>query len=119
MKPEAPEVAFQRWLRIQVAAWAYAYEFENTSLVPDDVYDFAARMIDPKIKTGHKIMDKFFATQFEPDTGMWIHQHPERDRLPRIVKLQRDARALGKYDRCQTIEAFCALPRVVKHLSSS
>ena len=32
------------------------------------------------------MMDKFFRTQFQPDTGMWIRTHPEIKKLEYLYK---------------------------------
>lgn len=71
----------ERRRRIRLSVFAYAYEFDNTSLISDEEYDKLSRMIDPSIKTGHDVLDKFFETEFEPDTGMWIRKHPELKRV--------------------------------------
>ncbi len=71
----------ERRHRIRLSVFAYAYEFESTSLISDGEYDTLSRMVNPEIKTGHKKLDKFFATEFEPDTGMWIRKHPELDKV--------------------------------------
>jgi hypothetical protein len=64
-----------------LSVWAYAYEFEDKLLVSDHVFDAEARLVDSSIKTGHDILDDFFITKFHPDTGMWIHSHPELDKV--------------------------------------
>jgi hypothetical protein len=74
-------VEVQRRHRIRLSVFAYAYEFESESLISDGEYDRLSQMIDSNIKTGHKKLDKFFATEFEPDTGMWIRKHPELDKV--------------------------------------
>jgi hypothetical protein len=56
--------------RICVALWAYAYEIKNDSLVSDAKYDATAKSIRPKIKTGNKVLDKFFREEFNPSTGV-------------------------------------------------
>lgn len=63
--------------RINVSLWAYAYEVENDSLVSDGKYDSECLKVDLSISTGNKIMDKFFKNEFDPDTGLWIHKHPQ------------------------------------------
>ena len=74
-------VEVQRRHRIRLSVFAYAYEFENESLISDGEYDRLSQMIDSSIKTGHKKLDKFFATEFESDTGMWIRKHPELEKV--------------------------------------
>lgn len=73
------QIEIERRKRIMLSIWAYAYEFENKSLVSDAVFDSEARLVDTSIKTGR--LDDFFAKEFHPDTGMWIHKHPELDKL--------------------------------------
>lgn len=64
--------------RIKLAIYAYAYEIECVSLVSDAEFDRLAKEIRPKMNTGNKTLDRFFATRYSPDTGMWIHTHPGR-----------------------------------------
>jgi hypothetical protein len=47
----------------------------------DGEYDSLSRHIDTKVKTGNKRLDEFFSNVFEADTGMWIHKHPELNRI--------------------------------------
>ena len=70
-------IEVERRNRILVATWAYAYEFETESMVSDAKFDEVCRSINPDVDTGHKILDKFFATEFNECTGQWIHDHPE------------------------------------------
>lgn len=67
----------ERRRRILLSIWAYTYEKEDVSLVPDHVFDEEARKVDPPLDTGHPVLDAFFRTEFAPDTGMWINKHPE------------------------------------------
>jgi hypothetical protein len=69
--------------RIGIAVAAYAYEIANTPIMTDDQFDWAAEQINRRMGTCHPILDEFFATQFSPMTGMWIHQHPELDGIKR------------------------------------
>lgn len=69
--------------RICVAMWAYAYEFKNVSLVSDHQFDSTCREINPSIRTNRLDLDEFFLTKFHPDTGMWIHSHPELNLIER------------------------------------
>jgi hypothetical protein len=82
----APEVQEERQRRILLAVWAYAYEFLCTPLVTDARFDAVSKRVDPKIKTGHKVLDKFFQKEFNADTGMWIHNHPLREDIGRITE---------------------------------
>ena len=83
------EVEVERKRRINVAVWAWAYEVESRPIVSDAVFDREARLIRPEMETGSPVLDSFFQTQFSPETGMWVHNHPGRDKLPRIAHLRR------------------------------
>ena len=76
--------------RIDLSAAAYAYEYMNISIMTDAEFDVLSLKIDPQLSTGNKKMDKFFKKQFDPSTGMWIHKHPEKNKLRRIVELKRN-----------------------------
>ena len=82
----------ERYRRIAVAVWAYAYEIEGQALVPDNVYDEWARQIDPSVSTGRNMLDEFFRTEFSPHTGMWVHVHPHKDRLGELAQQAREWR---------------------------
>ena len=84
--------AWERWKRIKISLAAYAYEFESESILTDAQFDSLALAINPSISTVEdyyrtvekqraRRLDKFFRTIFHPDTGMWIHSHPELDRI--------------------------------------
>lgn len=72
--------------RIRLAVWAYAYEFENKSLVSDQVFDVESYCVDVRIDTGNPMMDYWFRGFFEPATGLWIHQHPEIDKIRELYE---------------------------------
>ncbi len=72
--------------RIRLALAAYAYEFEDAPIMGDDEFDKLALQINPKIPTGNRKLDSFFRKHFSPDTGMWIHKHPERNKLQQLYK---------------------------------
>lgn len=76
----------ERRKRILAALYAYAYEFENTSLVSDGEYDALCLSINPLFVTGHKKLDKFFSTKFDPSTGMWVREHPELKKLKELYE---------------------------------
>ena len=80
------KVEVERRNRIRLAVAAYAYEFRNTSIMSDGEFDELAKQIDPTVATGHAVMDRFFATQFQPDTGQWIHKHPELGKLVNLYQ---------------------------------
>lgn len=76
----------QKKIRMQVALWAYAYEFESDSLVSDAKFDEACRQVDPSIPTDSPEMDAWFKANFNPSTGMWIHSHPHLGRIAEIYR---------------------------------
>lgn len=88
-KPWGSPVEVERRRRINVAAWAYAYEVDNNPIVDDDTFDREARLINPSIDTGHDILDAFFRAEFSPHTGMWVHRHPEKHKLPGMCARRR------------------------------
>ncbi len=72
--------------RIILAVYAYAYELQADPLVSDGEYDRLSKLIDTDIKTGNDKMDKFFKEEFSPDTGQWIHKHPELRKIAEIYE---------------------------------
>jgi len=76
----------ETWRRIRVAVWAYAYEFMNHSIVSDERFDSEARKVDLSVSTGRPEMDDWFRSNFNPDTGMWIHNHPELNKIKKIYE---------------------------------
>lgn len=75
-------VEAERRRRILVAVWAYAYEIAAVPLVPDTEYDREAKLVDLTIDTGR--LDDWYRKHFDPNTGLWIHAHPELDGIRRI-----------------------------------
>lgn len=71
-------------IRLSVAAWAY--EFKDDPIMSDNEFDSLAKNINPNEKTGNRKLDNFFKKHFMPDTGMWIHKHPERKKLRYIYE---------------------------------
>ena len=72
--------------RIKLSIAIYAYEFLGESIMTDHEYDELSLKINPNEKTGNDMMDEFFKTQFQPDTGMWIRSHPEIKKLEYLYK---------------------------------
>jgi len=70
--------------RILLSVAAYAYEYEDTSIITDADYDTLAKKIDPNMETGNAMLDIFFREEYTPDSGMWVHKHPQKDRLKKI-----------------------------------
>lgn len=81
---EASVLEKERRRRIQVALWAYAYEFKNDPLVSDEIFDKACSEINLAQTTDNVIMDEWFKTHFDPCTGQWIHLYPNLKRLEEI-----------------------------------
>lgn len=78
------KVERERARRIKLAVAAYAYEIDDKSLMTDHEFDKECRMINPDLDTGNPLLDKFFREKFDPSTGMWIHDHPELDRIREV-----------------------------------
>ena len=72
--------------RIKLSVYAYAYEYLNHSIVSDSQFDKLASEIQPSVSTGNETLDKFFKDHFIPDSGMWIHKHPNLDRVKEIYE---------------------------------
>jgi len=75
------DIEVERRNRILLSIYAYAYEFENESLISDAEYDKLSYSIRKDMATGNKALDRFFNREFAPHTGQWIHKHPELDKL--------------------------------------
>lgn len=76
----------ERRNRIRLSVAAYAYEFFDQPVMSDGDFDDLARRIDPEVPTGNRVMDRFFRTEFDPSTGVWIHEHPNQEGLRRILR---------------------------------
>ena len=72
--------------RIKVSVAAYAYEYLDTSIISDSEYDALSQQIDIKKKTGNEMLDNFFEKHFIADTGMWVHKHPEKEKLKNLYE---------------------------------
>lgn len=72
-------IEIERKRRINLTLWAYAYEIMDTPLADDSLFDAECRLSDPSIDTGR--LDDWWRACFNPSTGMWIHTHPELDRV--------------------------------------
>lgn len=82
----------ERQLRIKVAVAAYAYEIKDDPIISDTEYDRLALEIDVRKSTGNSHMDKWFLDNFDPSTGMWVRNHPNRKGLNRIYKMHKQWR---------------------------
>lgn len=67
--------------RIKLAIAAFSYEYRDDPIISDAEFDELSRSINPEVTTGNSKLDSFFKNSFHPDTGMWIHQHPELRKL--------------------------------------
>lgn len=76
--------------RIRVAAAAYAYEIENDPIMTDAEFDSLCLKIKPDVVTGSILLDTFFKTEFDPNTGSWIHKHPDPKGVAQVVAFIRD-----------------------------
>lgn len=79
-------VEVERRNRIRLAVAAYAYEFCDENVMTDHEFDMLARSIDAGMETGRPDLDDFFRKEFSPDTGQWIHNHPELDKVAQIYE---------------------------------
>lgn len=70
--------------RIQLSVATYAYELRDSPIMVDLDWDRLAQGINPRLGTCHPLVDEFFAGQFSPMTGVWIHEHPELDKIKRL-----------------------------------
>lgn len=67
--------------RIRLSTAAYMYEYYYCSIMSDAEFDELAKRVNPNVATGNKLLDDFFKEKFHPDTGMWITEHPEKEKL--------------------------------------
>jgi hypothetical protein len=67
--------------RIRLAVAAYAYEYCHDSIMSDHEFDELSLKIDPEAMTGDTKLDDYFKKHFEPATGMWVRQHPDKQGL--------------------------------------
>lgn len=82
---QPPSYCVETRNRIRLAVAAYAYEVEDSPIMSDAEFDRLARSIRPTMTTGSARLDWFFLTQFDPSTGVWVHKHPDKAGLRRIL----------------------------------
>lgn len=72
--------------RIKVAVAAWAYEHGHPPIMSDKQYDALAQLVQAEINiaTGDHRMDRWFQRNFNADTGLWIHAHPNPAGLENI-----------------------------------
>lgn len=91
------EVEQERRNRIKLSIAAYAYEFDNNSIMSDAEFDALSEKIntnietasditDPKQKARYKDLDSFFSIEYSNYTGQWIHNHPELDLVEKTYR---------------------------------
>lgn len=74
----------RRRIRIAVAAWAY--EVHADPIMSDAEFDALAREIELDRSTANSDMDAWFTEHFSPDTGSWVHAHPDKAGLERVYR---------------------------------
>jgi hypothetical protein len=67
--------------RIRLAVAAYTYEYCHDSIMSDHEFDAMSQEINTEVDTGNTKIDTFFKKHFEPATGMWVRQHPDKQGL--------------------------------------
>ena len=72
--------------RIKISVAAFAYEYLNSPIMSDAEFDSLSQQIDITKQTGNKTLDTFFEKYFTPDSGVWIHKHPEKNKLEYLYK---------------------------------
>jgi hypothetical protein len=50
----------------------------------DGDFDALALTINKDMSTDNEEMDRFFREEFEPNTGQWIHAHPNLQGIERL-----------------------------------
>lgn len=76
----------QRRIRIRVSVAAYAYEILNRPIMSDAEFDALSKKVRHNIRTGATKLDRFFKEEFSSSTGMWIHKHPNKKGLRRVLE---------------------------------
>lgn len=79
-------IEIERRRRIRVSVWAHAYEALDVSLVDDHTFDAECMLVDPKVSTGHAILDAFFRKHFVAYSGQWVTKHPDKRRLDALTR---------------------------------
>lgn len=83
-RPSLVEQVRRNRIRLSVAAWAYENNHKPT--MSDQAYDALSQQVQAQlnIATGNHRLDRFFQRHFTPDTGLWIHKHPNPQALENI-----------------------------------
>lgn len=88
---------YQRWARIKLAVAAYAYEVKNDEIMSDGDFDKLALTVDLSVKTG-SWLDVWFEKNYSPDTGQWIHKHPDTKGIANIYERYYNKQGKWYYD---------------------
>lgn len=75
------EIETRRRILVSVWAYAYAYEVMNDQLVGDDIWERECLAINLDQETGNDELDFWFSENFDPSTGQWVNNHPDKDGL--------------------------------------
>jgi len=72
--------------RIRVAVAAWAYETGHRPIMTDRQYDQLSQRVHEtrNVATGNHRLDRFFSRNFQADTGLWVHSHPDKAGLENI-----------------------------------
>lgn len=65
---------------------AYVYEYFDETIMSDAEFDKLALEVDLSIDTNRPDLDAWFRKEFAPDTGQWIHHHPDKARIKEMAK---------------------------------
>jgi hypothetical protein len=85
----------ERAIRIRLCVAACFYELLNHSMISDCEFDLLCSQVDLSLRPSdtyagycdlnvykrQRRLDFWFKNNFKPFTGLWIHTHPELDRL--------------------------------------
>lgn len=91
--------------RVRVTIAAYAYELKNDPVMSDAKFDRLAGQVNLDVATDRPDLDDFFHRWFTPDTGMWIHHHPELDKLEGLYQMLKDHQP-KTYDQKNNLDLF-------------
>jgi hypothetical protein len=76
----------ERRKRIKLTLWSYAYEIAERPIATDAQFDALSARIDLTISTGRDDLDSWWRSVWSAHTGMWIHQHPELDKVRELYE---------------------------------
>lgn len=84
--PWGTPIERERKRRIDLSVATYAYEIRDRPILSDAAWDEMAQGVDKFLTTGHPLLDEFFLVEFSPMTGLWIHRHPELDKVRHLFE---------------------------------